>query len=100
MFVAPRSGPVYSNSTVTVIFFGTSAGIWDFIRYRLVMRGFSAFGLYTKVPFVSLVSVSSTCLLILLLLVGWLISATMLLGVGQGLLVEKLRGHGVGTALD
>jgi hypothetical protein len=33
-----------------------------------VMRGFSSVDAYTKVPFVSLVSVNSICLLILLLL--------------------------------
>ena len=51
-------GLVYSNSTVTVTLFGASAGIWDFIRYRLVTRESSSIDLYTNVPFVSLLSVS------------------------------------------
>lgn len=38
-FISTRSGPVYSNATVTVIVFSASAGIWDFIRYKLVMSG-------------------------------------------------------------
>jgi hypothetical protein len=59
---------------VTVIFVGASAGIWDFFRYRLVMRELSSIAAYTKVPFVSLLSVNSICLFIVFLVVGWLIS--------------------------
>jgi hypothetical protein len=94
VFVAPRSGPVYSNVTVTVTFFGASAGIWDFCRYRLVMRGFSSFDLYTNVRFVSLDSVNSIFLLIVSLIVGWFLLATMLQGPGRELLFVGFQGLG------
>jgi hypothetical protein len=47
--------PLYSKSTVTVIFVGiVFAGIWDFFKYALVMRESSSFDLYTNVRFVVL----------------------------------------------
>ena len=72
LLVSQLLGMLYSKVIETLILFGASAGICDFCRYRLVMTALSSTDTYTKVPFVSLLSVNSICLLILCPIVSWL----------------------------
>ena len=70
LLVSQFLGMLYSKVIETLILFGASAGICDFCRYRLVMTALSSTDTYTKVPFVSLLSANSICLLIVSLIVN------------------------------
>ncbi len=58
LLVSQLLGMLYSKVIGALSLLGASAGMCDFCRYRLVMAALSSTDTYTRVPYVSLLSVA------------------------------------------